>query len=160
MMNTRVNVPAVMKNNQMKNPNICAADTISILTFFCLQCKFSNIIKRRYFILVIFFQLSCLLHAQDVIHTVFLIGDAGKDTLPGPVLQLLGHELSKNQNSSVVFLGDNIYPQGFDSDPLSEKKLHAQLSVLEGFTGNIFFVPGNHDWKAGKWQGKKCLKRE
>jgi hypothetical protein len=31
MMNIRVNVPAVMKNNQIKNPTTWAVDTISIV---------------------------------------------------------------------------------------------------------------------------------
>jgi hypothetical protein len=31
MMNIRVKVPAVIKNNQMKNPSVCADVTISII---------------------------------------------------------------------------------------------------------------------------------
>lgn len=116
--------------------------------------------KQKYTVFLYLFFFSFTIRSQEVLHTVFLIGDAGKDTTPGPTLQLLQKELIKNPSSSVIFLGDNIYPQGFDKDQLSEKRLLSQLNIMREYKGNIFFVPGNHDWKAGKWEGKKCLKRE
>jgi len=56
------------------------------------------------------------------------------------------------KKSSVIFLGDNIYPNGMA--PKSEKeerakdefRLDAQLNVLTNFKGRPFFVAGNHDW--------------
>jgi predicted phosphodiesterase len=116
--------------------------------------------KQKYAIVLYLFLFSYTLQAQEVLHTVFLIGDAGKDTIPGPTLLLLQKELKNNPSGSVIVLGDNIYPQGFDRDKLSEKRLLSQLNVMRDYKGNIFFVPGNHDWKAGKWEGMKCLKRE
>ena len=57
------------------------------------------------------------------IYSVFLVGDAGE---PGknPVLDLLKTELEKvGDRGSVIFLGDNIYPQGM---PPKGHKLRAE----------------------------------
>lgn len=52
---------------------------------------------------------------KPLAHQVFLIGDAGggDENHPKNTLQLLGKQLEKaNQNSSIIFLGDNSYPHG------------------------------------------------
>jgi len=104
--------------------------------------------------------------AQTTQHSIYLIGDAGKDTLPGPALQMLAQELKQNPNSTALFLGDNIYPAGLEGKEgaekkrLSEKKLLAQLQTTQNHTGRVFWFPGNHDWKAGKWKGHQLVKLE
>ena len=100
-------------------------------------------------------------------HSIFLIGDAGgsqKNKEPLPALQLLEQHLKKApEQSSVVFLGDNIYPNGFASKieaaerTTDEFKLNAQLKTIEDYPGNVFFVAGNHDWYK---HGLDGLKRE
>lgn len=48
---------------------------------------------------------------QPLMHTVFLVGDAGKGT--NPALDLLQHKVQNaGKESTVLFLGDNIYPNG------------------------------------------------
>lgn len=105
--------------------------------------------------------------AQTAIaHSIYLIGDAGKDTLPGPALRMLGQELKNDPNSTVIFLGDNVYQRGLEGKDGSEKyrvaslKLLAQLSQTENHKGSVYWLPGNHDWKAGKWQGLETVKVE
>ncbi len=104
--------------------------------------------------------------AQEVSHSIYLIGDAGKDTMPGPALRMLEEELKANGESSVLFLGDNIYPAGLEGKEgkkkkrLSELKLLSQLQRTEGHNGYVFWVPGNHDWKAGRWKGHWLVKKE
>ena len=101
---------------------------------------------------------------QTIEHTMFLIGDAGGATLESqlaekasayklPALTFLKKKLSEaNENSTVVFLGDNIYPNGMapkavpDERTLDEIALKAQLGILENFKGRPFFIAGNHDW--------------
>lgn len=101
-----------------------------------------------------------------IAHSIYLIGDAGKDTLPGPALRMLGMELEKDPTSTVIFLGDNVYQRGLEGKEGSEKyrvatlKLLAQLSQTENHRGNIYWLPGNHDWKAGRWQGLETVKVE
>jgi len=97
---------------------------------------------------------------------LFLIGDAGENTEPGPTLIYLQKELLKNPNSTVVFLGDNIYDNGLRTDKnktyneKDEKRLRSQLDILSGYLGTAYFIPGNHDWHNGKIKGPKILKNE
>ena len=106
--------------------------------------------------LKLFFFFFCLsAFAQEkVVHTVYLVGDAGEDTIPGKALLLLKDELIANPNSSVVFLGDNVYPSGLKKNN-KESVLHleSQLQILKEYKGNVFFIPGNHDWQAQKRNG-------
>ena len=100
------------------------------------------------------------------IYSLFLVGDAGKDTSAGPALQMLRAQLTDHPNSAVLFLGDNIYPAGLEGKEgselfrKSEKKLLAQLEQTQNHPGHIVWVPGNHDWQAGKWGGHKLVQRE
>lgn len=88
-------------------------------------------------------------------HVVFLIGDVGKSPKKGvaPALEMLEKQLKKaSENSTLVFLGDNIYPSGMPSKDDPEKRaeaefqLNAQLEVLKKYKGRPLFIPGNHDW--------------
>ena len=99
-------------------------------------------------------------------HTMYLIGNAGNDS-PGnqsPVLKYLKSRLTaESKNSSVLFLGDNIYENGMPPKEDSvlrqeaEYRINAQLQTLDDFKGRPIFLPGNHDWRG--W-GLKGLKRE
>lgn len=98
---------------------------------------------------------------KKVIHTLFLIGDAGngivKDT------NSLSSALSTaSKKSTLLFLGDNIYPVVMPkindkkrSD--AEKKLQNQIDLASSFKGKTIFIPGNHDWYSNGVEG---LKRE
>jgi hypothetical protein len=99
-------------------------------------------------------------------HTMYLLGDAGNQTTenPSPVLAYLRSKLiSESENTSVIFLGDNIYDRGMPpkEDSLTrsdaEYRLMAQLRITDQFQGRPIFIPGNHDW-AG-W-GKNGLERQ
>ena len=99
--------------------------------------------------------------SPNPVFTVFLIGDAGKDTLPGNALKLLGEKIRRYPNSAVVFLGDNVYPRGIEINggdtrkSLSQKKMMSQLNLFKQYPGKVYMVPGNHDWKNGRWGGAK-----
>ena len=105
---------------------------------------------------------------RDVMFELVLIGDSGAPHTkkPDPIIKMLDKKVHEmGDNSAVVFLGDNIYPNGL---PDSTKKLYeqsrnridVQLSALEYYTGNIFFIPGNHDWNDGKKRGWKYLQNQ
>lgn len=100
----------------------------------------------------------------DVDVAVFLIGDAGA-SVPGasPVIAHLTAEvetwaaaLPRDSSVAVVFLGDNIYPNGLHnrSDPAFTQDsayLRAQIDVVAGpearaHAARAIFVAGNHDW--------------
>ena len=98
--------------------------------------------------------------------TLLLIGDAGEPTDRNPVLAALEREVSTNAASTtVVFLGDNIYPDGLPDStaparrvgavgrPAMELRLDEQVTAA-GKAGRVYFVPGNHDWAShgdGGW---------
>ncbi|WP_196889600.1 metallophosphoesterase [Aureivirga sp. CE67] len=95
---------------------------------------------------------------SQIDYQVFLVGDAGNampnDTLSS--LSVLEQDLAKaSDKSSVIFLGDNIYPNGMPSSKkeaerkLAEYRLKAQTDILKGFKGQPIFIPGNHDWRHG-----------
>jgi len=104
---------------------------------------------------------------QKITHSMYLIGDSGNAYLGKPLppaLELLRRKLATaDENSSVLFLGDNIYPHGFppkNNDKeykLSQYRLDAQLEILENYKGRIVFMPGNHDWSK---YGLKGVKRQ
>lgn len=96
-------------------------------------------------------------------HTFFLIGDAGngfKDISSG---SLLTDQLkSASDKSTVLFLGDNIYPAGMPEINSSKRGqadavLQNQIDMVSGFKGKTIFIPGNHDWYSN---GSEGLKRE
>ncbi len=109
--------------------------------------------------------------AQDtsVVFRFYFIGDAGDNAKPGPALQLLGSQLNGLDSAAVAFLGDNVYPHGFNpkaynsypfKDTAAYNRLHAQLMQLKNFRGSAYIIPGNHDWLAQRRNGAQALLRE
>ena len=104
---------------------------------------------------------SFLLQAQNTSFSVYLVGDAGEDTVSGKALLMLKEELLLKPNSAVVFMGDNVYPSGLKlKSPNSIKHLESQLEILKEYKGQVYFIPGNHDWDAQKAKGLKTLRHE
>ena len=102
---------------------------------------------------------------KKLAYRFYLISDAGnaqadKST---PALQALQKALqAAPKNSTVLFLGDNIYPKGLPkksdkSYPLAKHRLEMQLEAVKHFQGRTIFLPGNHDWYSN---GTKGLKRQ
>jgi calcineurin-like phosphoesterase family protein len=116
--------------------------------------------KLNYFLAFIFFISVnfCFAQQNNIKHTVYLIGDAGDDEKSGDALLRLQNIITNDSNSSVLFLGDNVYPQGLNIKSQSSKnKMLSQLRVLKTYKGNAYFIPGNHDWKAQKINGYKYI---
>lgn len=145
--------------------------------------RFKALIKRVLFlsVLILIMQSCATYHAQygknsknpsqnvvdssKIAHTFFLIGDAGNanEKRAQETLQLLQKQLSKApKKSTLLFLGDNIYPKGlpdheFTNERLiAEDKLTKQLDLSKNFKGSTIFIPGNHDW----YSGLKGLERQ
>lgn len=104
---------------------------------------------------------------KQVVHTVYLIGDAGlsPENAMNPPLKSFQSALNKaDKNSTAIFLGDNIYPAGLPDKKDSTRAfrtakshLDAQLKTLDNFEGRPLFIPGNHDWYN---EGLKGLERQ
>ncbi|OEK07814.1 phosphoesterase [Flavivirga aquatica] len=102
---------------------------------------------------------------KEIVHSFYLIGDAGNSPLrtPSNALKAFKKELNKaSKHSTVLFLGDNIYPKGLpnksdEGRAFAEHQLNEQVGVVKDFKGKTIFIPGNHDWYNG---GLKGLKRQ
>lgn len=116
---------------------------------------------RIFAIALLFVGIFVQAQSDPIVHSVFLIGDTGKDTIPSEAMYLMAFEAIGNENCSVVLLGDNVYPKGNlpgKKDSYEKRVLLSQLELLSTFSGNLFIIPGNHDWRAGKTTGLKAVK--
>jgi hypothetical protein len=88
---------------------------------------------------------SASLGDRTPVHRVILVGDAGATTPEDATLAALGTWADDLPGAtSVVFLGDNLYPSGLaDGDERGEGIL---LQQLRASREKKVFVPGNHDW--------------
>ncbi|GGF09248.1 metallophosphoesterase [Hymenobacter cavernae] len=101
-------------------------------------------------------------------HRVALVGDAGAVATDGsdPILNLLqGWLREADAASTVVFLGDNIYPTGLPAEDApgrkaAERRLDVQLATLRDYAGRIIYLSGNHDWNKGRRDGYQYLLRQ
>lgn len=97
-------------------------------------------------------------NAQDkdsiVTQTLFLLGDGGEPYVQDDPLGKVMREkiASAGRNSTVLFLGDNIYPSGLPEKDsrkyaLAERSLQTQVDFVQGLPAKAIFIPGNHDWQ-------------
>ncbi|PHR72163.1 MAG: phosphoesterase [Lutibacter sp.] len=102
---------------------------------------------------------------DEIDHTFYLIGDAGNAKQGESLTHFnsLKEVLSKSsKNSTVLFLGDNIYDEGLPKKnhlnrKLAEHRLDAQIELVDDYKGQTIFIPGNHDYYN---DGIKGLERE
>ena len=99
--------------------------------------------------------------AAGVLHyRLLLLGDGGEPKSDEPVLKTLGEWAKKDASkTSVVFLGDNMYPEGMTERRKHEaaERLEPQLAVVRTAGVHGLFIPGNHDWAGGKAEGYTAL---
>ncbi|ADY51885.1 metallophosphoesterase [Pseudopedobacter saltans DSM 12145] len=100
-------------------------------------------------------------------YEVLLVGDSGniKYAQEDKLLELLKKHLPKEENSCVCFLGDNIYPKGMPAANDTARKEAEEIAkkhfeVVKNYTGEVVFIPGNHDWNKGKEDGWQYLIRQ
>ncbi len=106
--------------------------------------------------------------AVPVAYTVYLIGDVGAPSLEiqEPTLALLQKQLEASDTASaVIYLGDNIYQKGLPDSAErkrkeSEQYLLEQLKITDNFPGQVFFIPGNHDWARSGRKGWERIKNQ
>lgn len=104
---------------------------------------------------------------NDPVRTrLLLIGDAGAPAAEEPVLDELERWAGEvPARTTIVFLGDNIYPWGLveENDPLHEItswRLDMQLDAVRESGARAIFMPGNHDWAHGGRHGLQTLRRQ
>ncbi|MGH7679078.1 MAG: hypothetical protein ACRENU_11470 [Gemmatimonadaceae bacterium] len=90
---------------------------------------------------------------QDIETSLFLIGDAGETDpreVGSPLESLTVQASVAPERSIVLFLGDNVYPDGIPEEGRAEsadarRRLVAQVQAIPKGARGIF-IPGNHDW--------------
>lgn len=101
---------------------------------------------------------------SKIIHSFYLIGDAGNSDLykRDTAISYLSKEIKNaKKNSTLIFLGDNVYPKGIPEKnkkgyELAKHRLKVQTDLGKEFPGKTLIIPGNHDW----YSGLKGLKRQ
>lgn len=104
--------------------------------------------------------------AQDsVVHRIILIGDAGEinDKQESVIPYAANHILSGK--TTVMYLGDNIYPDGIRLDDTASHEstrqiLRSQYEPMRAKGAPVYFIPGNHDWDRMGKQGLAKIKEQ
>ncbi|RFZ84247.1 hypothetical protein DYU05_01045 [Mucilaginibacter terrenus] len=108
---------------------------------------------------------SLLMAQTGVRNRVILIGDAGEiDPQQSFVLTNAATRIIKDK-TTVVYLGDNIYPTGMGMPGSKEEEgtkniLKAQFTPMRKAGAPVYFIPGNHDWDRMGPLGMAKVKRE
>ncbi|WP_027394621.1 metallophosphoesterase [Aquimarina latercula] len=112
------------------------------------------------------FDESITANEKEIEKTFYLIGDAGYAQPNKSTPALLAFEKyldnHKQEGNYTIFLGDNIYPDGMPKKDkkdrkIAEHRLDVQIEAVKNFEGQVFFIPGNHDWYN---EGLKGLERQ
>jgi hypothetical protein len=87
---------------------------------------------------------------KSVSHTFYAIGNTGYKG-SNAALDGLGNALKgAGKNSTVLFLGNAASPDGFDAkNKKAIASLNQQAAIVNGFAGNVVFIPGADDWANG-----------
>lgn len=125
----------------------------------------------RFLFTAIFSILSAVAFPQavdkEVVHTLFLVGDGGEPYVEdNPIANVLATRISTAPGkSTVIFLGDNIYPGGLPSKDsrkyeLAEKAMWTQVGMIQGPDARGIFIPGNHDWAHWGQNGLEYIRNQ
>ena len=93
-------------------------------------------------------------------YRILLIGDGGQPKPDEPVLKTLKTWAQKDpEKTSIVFLGDNMYPDGMTKQRQHEAstRLDPQIQVVTSTNSHGLFIPGNHDWTNGDAEGYQAI---
>ncbi len=128
-------------------------------------------ITRNLLLILILFVRIPGLHAQtvppndSVQATIVLVGDAGQLTNGRqPVVEAVRKTVAMNKNTTVIYLGDNLYKTGLPDNALptyeiAKAPLDSQILIAGKAPVNVYFIPGNHDWANGGRNGFQSILR-
>lgn len=109
--------------------------------------------------------ISLTVNAQEVLHRIILIGDAGEyGKRQNGVITHAAANIIKGK-TTVFYLGDNVYPIGMGLPGSREEKstmqiLQSQYQPMRAAGAPVYFVPGNHDWDRMGPKGLAKIKRQ
>ncbi|WP_200978712.1 BamA/TamA family outer membrane protein [Echinicola sp. 20G] len=123
---------------------------------------------KKSLLILLLFGLVGSSFSQEITQRLYLIGDGGQlDGNSHPVSLMVEKMLKREPSgikSDVIFLGDNIYPKGMPElgdkrETLSKAILDAQFAFSNQVEGEIWMIPGNHDWEKGHDGGWNAILR-
>ncbi|MFB9862146.1 metallophosphoesterase [Rufibacter immobilis] len=105
---------------------------------------------------------------SELSHSMALVGDLGNNgsLQDDTILQSIQHWMAEvGPNSSIIFLGDNIYPIGLPEESNFKyanalQKLQHQLALFNEYQGKVIYLSGNHDWNKGRKDGYEYVLRQ
>ena len=109
---------------------------------------------------------STLAGAQDsIVARIIFIGDAGEiNTQQKAILNNASDKIVPGK-TTVMFLGDNIYPRGMalpdDADTsVTMQILRSEYEPMRAKGAPVYFIPGNHDWDNSGPNGLTKIKQQ
>lgn len=105
--------------------------------------------------------------SDSIAYSFFLVGDAGEPFVEkspiGKVLRNMAAEFEGK--STVIYLGDNIYPGGLADLSMTSRKqgediLKVQSNWIKGLKVQGIFIPGNHDWAHWGSKGYQFIRHQ
>lgn len=126
------------------------------------------ILQKKILLIVSLMFLHLYLQAQkdSIVRRIVLIGDGGSLTKgKHPVKDAVRKLIPMDSRTTVVFLGDNIYPAGLQDEEIynysdGKAALDSQLSIADSTQSRVYMIPGNHDWDEGRRSGWQGVMRE
>lgn len=119
------------------------------------------------FINIIFCSLitTALLAQDSIANRIIFIGDAGEINFKQETIIPLAADLILKNKTTVMFLGDNIYPRGMGLPGSPEEKetgdiLRSQFEPMRAKGAPVYFIPGNHDWDKMGEDGLKKIRAQ
>lgn len=106
----------------------------------------------RKILLVLFFgSFFPVLFAQSIQQRLILLGDAGEINFKQETIIPEAAEKIIPGKTTVLFLGDNIYPRGLalpgsDNEKETKDILRSQFEPMRRNGAPVYFLAGNHDW--------------
>ena len=103
---------------------------------------------------------------DTILYRIVLIGDGGSLTHGRhPVTDAVKKLITLDKKTTILFLGDNIYPAGLQDEELynyndGKAALDSQLSIADHTDAGIIMIPGNHEWDNAKRDGFEGVLRE
>ena len=124
--------------------------------------------KKLPALIVLFYFIITRCLAQDtaaIVSRVIFIGDAGEiDREQSQVISHAAGQILKGK-TTVMYLGDNIYPRGMGLPGSPEEKetqeiLRSQYKPMRDNGAPVYFIAGNHDWDKSGPLGLEKMKRQ
>nr|AGU12341.1 hypothetical protein [uncultured organism] len=120
---------------------------------------------KKIFLCLLFCFPFTLLAQDSILYRIVYIGDAGElDPQQSGVLKHAANNIITGK-TTVVYLGDNIYPlgMGLPGSPEEEKTkqiMQSQFKPMRAKGAPVYFLPGNHDWDRMGPKGLAKMKRQ